>query len=313
MKIVFMGTSEFSIPTLEKLLSTRHEILSVYTKKPQKSDRNYKLQNTPIHNFALKNNLRVFTPGTFKNGKNLEDLRTLKPDLVVVVAYGLILTKELLKIPRYGCLNIHPSLLPRWRGCAPIERCLMSDDEETGVCVMKIDEGLDSGDVIFTEKTPINKNTDTKYLHETLADIGANLLLKAVNIIEKNGYIDGIKQNDSLATFTEKITNADALIDWRRDSVVKIHKKIMALGDSVGVFTKHEGNIIKILKSDYIQQATITNAVCTVVDKYFSIQCMDGILRPLVVQREGKKAMNINDFVNGYRVQVNTFISSPTN
>lgn len=304
-----MGTSQFAILPLQILLNTKHEILAVYTKKPKKGNRGYKLINTPVYELALHNNIKIFTPNTFKNPKNLENIKILKPDLIIVVSYGLILTKDLLEIPTYGCINIHPSILPKYRGCAPMERCLMSNDTETGVCIMKVDEGLDTGDVIGLEKIPINKDTDIQYLKQKLSEIGAKMLIDIVNNIEKNKNISYIKQNNDIATFTEKITNADAIIDWKNESVIKIHKKIMALNDSVTVTITHNNNKIKILKSDYILENSEINSknvknIGQIIDKYFSIQCIDGVLKPLVVQRESKKIMNIKDFINGYKITI---------
>ena len=303
MRIVFMGTPEFALPTLQKLINSKHTIEAVYTRKGKKSNRGFKLQNTPVYELAEKNNLRILTPPTFRNGKNLEELREIKPDLIIVVAYGLILTKEVLNIPKYGCINLHPSLLPKYRGCAPMERCLLSNDTETGVCVMKVAEGVDNGDIIDIYKCSIDKNTDIIYLKKHLSEIGADMMLKTLEKLDNNEKLNLIKQDDSEATFTDKITNEDAKIDWINDSVVTIHNKIRALNDSVGVYLYHNNNRIKLLKSDYIlQQNEKSKAI--IIDKNFSINCKDGILKLIIVQKEGKKAMNIKDFVNGYRFNI---------
>ena len=303
MKIVFMGTPEFALPTLQKLIDSQNEILAVYTRKGKKSNRGFKLQNTPVYELAEKNNLKIFTPPTFKNCKNLEELKIIKPDLIVVVAYGLILPKELLDIPKYGCLNLHPSLLPKYRGCAPMERCLLSNDTETGVCVMKVAEGLDDGDIIDIYKCPIDKNTDIVYLKQHLANIGSDIMIKTIEKIAKGENINLIKQDNTKATFTDKITNDDAKIDWLNESVTTIHNKIRALNDSVGVYLYHNNNRIKLLKSDYILKENNKN-IATIADKFFSVNCKDGVLKLITVQKEGKKAMNIKDFINGYRFNI---------
>ncbi len=310
MKIVFMGTPDFAIPSLQNLIDSKNEILAVFTKQPKQSNRGYKLQKTPIHELAEKNNIRIFTPKTFKIEKNIDDVKNLQPDLIVVVAYGLILPKKLLDIPKYGCINIHPSLLPKYRGCAPMERCLMSNDNETGVCIMKIVEDLDAGDVIKCKKIPINKDTTIVDLKNVLSNLGAKMLMEVIDNFENKDFSVIYKQNDREATFTEKITNTDAIISWEKDSVIKIHKKIMALCDSVTVTIKHNENKIKILKSDYILNENSNNIknLGTVIDKNFSIQCVDGVLKPLLVQREGKKIMNIKDFLNGYKINVGDII-----
>lgn len=303
MEIVFMGTPDFAVPTLQKLINNKKNVVAVYTKMAKKSNRGFKLQNTPIYEIAEKNNIKIFTPPTFKGGKNLNELKNLKPDLIIVVAYGLILPKELLEIPKYGCINLHPSLLPKYRGCAPMERCLLSRDTESGVCVMKIDEGLDSGDIIDTYKCKITKETDIQTIKNDFSNIGADMILKTVEKLEKGEKIDYIKQNNNMATFTDKITNKDAIIDWQNDSVIDIHNKIRALNDSVGVYLYHNNNRIKLIKSDYILKENNINAA-TIQDKYFSINCKDGILKILMLQKEGKKVVNIKDFINGYKFNI---------
>ena len=303
MKIVFMGTPDFAVPTLQKLIDNEKDVVAVYTRKAKKSNRGFKLQNTPIYEVAEKHNIKIFTPATFKNGKNLDELKELKPDVIVVVAYGLILPKELLDIPTYGCINLHPSLLPKYKGCAPMERCLLSGDEESGICIMKVDEELDSGDIIDIYKCDIDKNMDIQELKEKFSIIGADMILKIIEKLEKGENLNYIKQDHSLATFTDKITNEDAKIDWQNDSVITIHNKIRALNDSVGVYLYHNNNRIKLIKSDYILKENNTN-LATIQDKYFSINCKDGILKIITLQKEGKKAMNIKDFVNGYKFNI---------
>ncbi|MDR2778231.1 MAG: methionyl-tRNA formyltransferase, partial [Rickettsiales bacterium] len=241
MKVVFMGTPEFAVPFLNRLLESGQDVVGVYTRKPAKRERGQRLHPTPIHELALAKNVPVFTPSTFKNGKNIDALVVLKPDLIVVVAYGLLLPRELLDIPRYGCLNIHPSLLPRWRGCAPMERCLMSGDTETGICLMKIAEGLDDGDIVSSRKIPIEMDTDIESLRRNLAPIGIGMLMDALETLERDGFIPATKQDDTLATFSPKIAEEDALVNWQNDSIREIHGKIMALNDSCGVHLLHSG------------------------------------------------------------------------
>jgi methionyl-tRNA formyltransferase len=301
-----MGTPEFSIPSLESLLSSGHRIAAVYTRRPAKKDRGQALELTPVHRWASARELEVFTPGTFKNGKNLENLRRLEPDLIVVAAYGLILPRDLLIIPKYGCINVHPSLLPRWRGCAPLERCLMSNDTETGVCIMEIDEGLDSGGIISMTKLAIDRDSDINSIRKKLSLVGAKMLVEAMDEIEHNGKIVSRAQNSTLATFADKITQLDATINWSEDSVVSIHRKIMALNDSVGVFLVHRSNKIKLIRSDYTIQISGEQIKTPgkIADKKFSLACRDGLLRILEMQREGKKIMTTADFINGYKFEV---------
>ncbi|MDR2777557.1 MAG: methionyl-tRNA formyltransferase [Rickettsiales bacterium] len=304
MRIVFMGTPEFAVPFLEKLLNDHRDIVGVYTRKPKGKERGQRLQNTPIHSLAAARNIPVSTPGTFKNGKNLDNLKALRPDLIIVVAYGLLLPEELLNMPKYGCINVHPSLLPRWRGCAPIERCLMSDDTETGICIVRIAEILDSGDIISSTRIPIEMDTDAESLRRKMAIIGVDMLMEAVEAIETKDSVPAIKQNDSLATFSEKITDEDALVNWQNDNVGRIHRKIMALNDSVGVHVVHGSNRLKLVRSRYVQAVTRNDMVGRIIDKNFSIGCRDGILEILEIQREGRKPLDIKNFLNGYRFNI---------
>jgi methionyl-tRNA formyltransferase len=303
-----MGTPEFAIPSLSRLRDSEHEIVGVYTRRPSRKNRGQKLCYSPVYDVAMASNIRIFTPGTFKNGKNLDDLRALEPDLVVVVAFGLILPRELLKIPKYGCLNVHPSLLPRWRGCAPIERCLMSDDEETGVCIMNIDENLDGGEIISMIRVKIEKNTDVRSLRRDLAIAGAEMLEDVVDKLQKTGKISFARQDDQLATFAPKIGPFDGIVDWQNDGVAKIHRKIMALNDSFGVTILHRDIKLKLIKSDYILTENSENAG-KILDNQFSLGCKDGILKILEIQRTGKKPLAIGDFINGYQFNIGDTVS----
>jgi methionyl-tRNA formyltransferase len=311
MKIIFMGTSNFSTPTLEQLISSKHEIVGVFTKKPKEADRGKKLSFSPIYKIAEKNGLKIFTPPTFKNNKNTEMATELGADLIVVVSYGLILTKGVLESTKYGAINIHPSLLPRWRGSAPMERTLLSGDKESGVCIMKVGEGIDDGCVIRCEKLELTKEMDLEFLSDHLSKRGAEMLLSVIDDIEKTGKIVGMEQDDALATLAEKVTNEDAIINWKTDSVEKIHNKIRALGNSVGIFIHNGGNKIKILKADFeLSKCEDTSKIGSVIDvKRFCIQCVDGILKPLVMQRGGGRAMEVKDFINGYRMEDNMVFS----
>ena len=306
MRIVFMGTPDFSVPTLKELIKYRkNEIVAVYTRKPKKADRGHKIVESPVYKIAKENNIQIFTPASFrKSEKNRKEFEELKPDLAIVVAYGLIIPKELLDIPTYGFINIHPSLLPRWRGSAPMQRCLLSEDKETGVCIMKLDEGMDTGDIIkISEKIQIDKNVDIEYLHDTLSVKGAEMIIDVINNIEKNkGIINTIKQDDNLHTIADKIDNSEGKIDFN-NSVFFIERQIRALGKFIGTYFIHNNTRIKILKADILENKNDINNkdIGKIINEKFHIQCKDGILVPLILQKEGKKPMDIKDFLNGYR------------
>ena len=181
-----MGTPEFSVPALRELIKHRKdEVIAVYTRKPKKADRGQKIQESPIYRIAEENNINIYTPASLrKSEKSKEEFKNLKPDLAVVVAYGLIIPEEILNVPTYGFINIHPSLLPRWRGSAPMQRCLLSEDRETGVCIMKLDSGMDTGDIIkVSDKIKIDENVDLEYLHDKLSVDGAKMLINVIDYI----------------------------------------------------------------------------------------------------------------------------------
>lgn len=306
MKIVFMGTPDFAVPALNELIKHQKDnIIAVYTKEPKKADRGQKIQESPIYKIAKENNIPIYTPKSLrKSEKDREEFKKLKPDLVVVVAYGLIIPEEILNVPTYGFINIHPSLLPRWRGSSPMQRCLLSDDKETGVCIMKLDVGMDTGDIIkISDKINIDENVDIEYLHDKLSVDGAKMLIDVINDIEKNnGIKNTIKQDDSLATVADKIDNSEGKIDFQNSSIFFIEKQIRALGKFIGTYFVHNGKRIKILQAKILN--TKTGSTGTIIDKDFDIQCKDGILKPLVLQKEGKKPMSINDFLNGYKFNI---------
>lgn len=301
-----MGTPDFAVPALNELIKYRKdELIAVYTRKPKQAKRGYKIVESPIYKIAKENGIQIYTPANFrKSEKNKKEFGELKPDLVIVVAYGLIIPKELLDIPTYGFINIHPSLLPRWRGPAPIQRCLLSEDKETGVCIMKLDEGMDTGDIIkVSEKIQINKDIDVEYLHDTLSVIGSKMLIDVVNDIEKNnGIINTIKQNGEFFTIADKIDNSEGKIDFQNSSAFFIERQIRALGKLIGTYFIHNEKRIKILKADVLKEKI--GEISTIVNDKFYIQCKDGIVVPLILQKEGKRPMAIKDFLNGYRFKI---------
>ena len=307
MRIVFMGTPEFSVPALNELINCRrNELVAVYTRKPKKADRGQKIQESPVYRIAKENGINIYTPSSFRNShKNQEEFKNLKPDLVVVVAYGLIIPEEILNVPTYGFINIHPSLLPRWRGSAPMQRCLLSEDKETGVCIMKLDTGMDTGDILkVSDKIIIDKNVDLEYLHDNLSVIGAKMLTDVINDIEKNnGIVNTVKQDNSLATIANKIDSSEGKIDFQNSSVFFIERQIRALGKFIGTYFIHNKKRIKILKAN-ILDSQILGKIGTILNDKFFIQCKDGILEPLILQKEGKKPMDISNFLNGYRFNV---------
>lgn len=300
MKIIFMGTPDFACPTLEKLIADpTFEILAVYTREPQIAGRGHKITNSPIHNLALKNNLKIITPKTLRNPEIQKEFLELKADATVVVAYGLILPKEILEGAKFGCINLHPSLLPRWRGAAPIQHTIMNGDEETAITIIKMDSGIDSGDMLYQEKFLLSGNETYKELAKKTSEDGAEILVKILKKLPQ-GDLVAIKQDNALATYAKKIEKSDCEINWQY-AAKKIEQKIRALNGSLTAYFFHNGEKIKIFAAKIIDKNSTENKAGKILDEKFSIQCGEGIIMPLVLQREGKKVIEIEEFLRGFR------------
>ncbi len=299
-KIVFMGTSDFAIPALEALIAEQNfEIVAVYSKEPKISGRGYKITNSSIHNLALKHNLKVLTPQNFKDTKEQNIFASLKADIAVVVAYGLILTKEILQIPKLGCLNIHPSILPRWRGAAPIQRAIMSGDKQTGVAIIKMDQGLDSGDVLAEEIISLDDEINYQDLAAKLAVIGANLLIKTIRNLEK-GVLQPKKQDQSQVIYASKISKEEFLLDWNV-SARQVNDKIRALNGCGGAYFELNGEKIKIYQAKVIDHLNCQKAG-KIIDQNLTIACQNGAIQPQILQRAGKNKMSLPDFLRGFKI-----------
>jgi len=307
MKIVFMGTSNFAVPTLEKLLLfPNYQILAVYTKEPSISGRGNKLQISPIHDFANKNNLQVFTPKSLKDFSIQKSFSDLHPDVAIVISYGLILPQEILNTPKYGCFNVHPSKLPRYRGSAPLQRSIMNGEKESAVCIIKMDPGIDSGDVVNQEDFMISDNENYQDISQKTAKIGAHLIIKTLNQIEDNS-INFVKQNDNLATFAKKIEKSESLIDWN-NSCENIFNKIRALSGNLDAYFNFNNEKIKILDCNFsINKNIDKKLIGTIFDKDFSIVCKDGLIKPLRLQKQGKNPLTIKEFLNGFKFEIGKF------
>ena len=304
MKIVFMGTSEFAVPTLEKLLSlTNHEILAVYTKEPSVSGRGNKLQVSPIHHFANQNNLKIFTPKTLREPLIQKEFCDLNPDIAIVISYGLILPVEILNIPKFGCFNVHPSKLPLYRGSAPLQRSIMNGEKESAVCVIKMDSGVDSGDIVNREDFSIHDSENYPDISQKTAEIGASLIIKTLNQIADKS-IKFHKQNEKLATFAKKIEKNECLIDWN-NSCEEIFNKIRGLNGNLDAHFIYNNEKIKILECAFFKNENIDkNLIGTIFDKDLSIVCKDGLIKPLKLQKAGKNSLKIHEFLNGFKVEI---------
>ena len=305
MKVIFMGTPVFSCKTLEKIIeSNEFKIVGVYTKESTKSGRGNKINNTAIYNLADKYNLKIFTPNSFKNKIDQDNFLMLNADIAVVVAYGLILPKIILNGCKYGCINLHPSLLPKYRGASPIQRAIMFGETETGVDIIKMDEGLDSGDIIYREKIAIDDQDNYSTLSNKLANIGAESILKVLRIYANNQHhlLKIIKQDQDKVIYAHKILKQESLLNFVLDDSVTNLRKIKALSGNIGCYMIYNNEKIKIIDAKIIDQKSQTFQPGAIINNQFYIQCKAGIIQPLVLQREGKKPLNLNEFLLGFKI-----------
>ncbi len=300
MNIIFMGTPDFAVPALEKLYASNHTVSAVFTQPDKPKGRGYKLAPPPVKQLALEHETAVYQPVSLKkNGEEYIDIiKNLNPDCIVVVAYGKILPKEVLDIPKYGCVNIHGSLLPKYRGAGPIQWAVLNDEPETGVTTMLMGEGLDTGDMLLKRSTPIGENETTAELFDRLAQMGAELMLETLEGLEK-GTITPVPQNDDESTYAPMITKDMCPIDFS-NTVRKIHKQICGLSTYPCAVTTLNGKRLKIYKSEIVSNTPSGKPVGSVVDpKKFTVACSDGVIRFVEIQSEGSKRMKSEDFLRG--------------
>jgi methionyl-tRNA formyltransferase len=298
LRLIFMGTPDFAVPTLLALHGGGHEIAAVYTRAAKPAGRGMKLQPTPVEQEARRLGIPVATPSTLKTPEALEEFRAHNADAAVVVAYGMILPQAILDAPPLGCFNLHASLLPRWRGAAPINRAIMAGDAETGVMVMKMDAGLDTGDVAMAERLPITDRMTAADLHDALAPLGADLMVRAIGALER-GKLQLTRQGDQGVTYAAKIEKAEARIDWNKPARAVL-RHIHGLSPFPGAWCEMaiEGEPVrvKILRCELTKGL---GAPGDVLDDRLAVACSEGAIRILELQRAGKGAMNAEDFLRG--------------
>ncbi|WP_323763613.1 methionyl-tRNA formyltransferase [Marinovum sp.] len=292
MRVVFMGTPEFSVPVLDALVDAGHEIAAVYCQPPRPAGRGKKDRPTPVHARAAALGLEVRHPVSLKGAEAQAEFAALKADVAIVVAYGLILPQAVLDAPAQGCLNIHASLLPRWRGAAPIHRAIMAGDAETGVCIMHMEAGLDTGPVLLREATAITPQDTTAALHDRLSAMGAQLIVEALDRLET---LTPEPQPEAGVTYASKIDKAEAAIDWTRPAE-EIDRQIRGLSPFPGAWTTAEGTRIKLLMSELAEGQ---GARGTILDGAITVACGRGAVRLLTLQRAGKAAQDAETFLRG--------------
>lgn len=295
MKIVFMGTPEFAEASLRKLLETEHQIVGVFTQPDKPKGRGYKLVAPPVKELALAHNIPVYQPQKMRDGTALEILQELQPDLIAVVAYGKILPKEILELPRYGCINVHGSLLPKYRGAGPIQWSVINGEEVTGVTTMYMGEGLDTGDMILKKETPIGENETYGELHDRLKEIGAQALVETIALIEQ-GKAPREVQDDSLSSYAPMLDKQIARIDFTKDAKT-LHHLICGLSPWPVAHTTLDGKLLKVHRAILSSGKGEPGAV--IDGKKFIVACGEGALELLEVQLEGGKRMKGEDFLRG--------------
>lgn len=308
MKIAFMGTPDFSVDCLKALSESKHEVVGVFCQPDKPVGRKQELKMPDVKVEALKHGYRIFQPKTLRNSAGVEILKEIQPDLVVVVAYGKILPPDFLAFPKYGCINIHASILPKYRGASPIHWAVINGDSETGVTSMQMDEGLDTGDILLVKKIPIDINDTTERMYEKLAPLGAEVLLETIDLLEK-GELHPIKQDESRATSVGLLSKQLSAVDWN-DTALNIHNKIRGLYSWPGASTTLNGKILK-LHSSALSEKKGHNKPGEVIesDSTLLVNCGDNqCLELLSVQLEGKKRMKAADFLNGCKIGRGTFL-----
>jgi methionyl-tRNA formyltransferase len=304
MRLIFMGTPDFAVPTLVELSARGHEIAAVYTRAPKPAGRGMDVQRTPVEQVARRLALAVHTPRTLKDEEVQAAIRACNADAAVVVAYGLILPKSVLGAPRLGCFNIHASLLPCWRGAAPINRAIMAGDTESGVTIMKMDEGLDTGAMAMAERMPIGPDMTAGDLHDALSRLGADLMLRALAAAER-GSLTLTPQPDKGVTYAEKISKNETRIDWSKPSK-QVHDHIRGLSPFPGAWFEIDGARIKALRST---KGEGSGAAGTALDDKLTIACGTGAVRLTQVQRAGKQPMSADEFLRGTPVKSGVWVA----
>ncbi|MDB4017464.1 methionyl-tRNA formyltransferase [Amylibacter sp.] len=292
MRIIFMGSPEFSVPILSSIISAGHDVVAVYCQPPRPAGRGKKERLTPVHSHALELGLDVRHPVNFQSKEAVSDFAALKADIAVVVAYGLILPQEILDSVDKGCLNIHASLLPRWRGAAPIHRAIISGDASTGICIMQMDAGLDTGDVLYHKETEILPSDTTAVLHDRLAHIGSQCI---VDVLKKYAFLEAVPQSDIGIIYASKIDKNESKIDWNK-SAIEIDRQIRGLSPFPGAWFDDGEQRIKVLMSEVVEGSGLPGEILGDA----TIACQSGALKLTRLQRAGKGAMDIKNFLLGY-------------
>ena len=302
MNVVYMGTPEFAVPPLQAIINANHTVTGVFTQPDKPKGRGYVLTPPPVKECALENNIPVFQPKSMKDGEALEILKKLNPDVIVVVAFGKLLPKEILDLPKYGCINVHASLLPKYRGAGPIQWCVLDGEEETGVTTMLMAEGLDTGDMLLKSSTKIGENETAGELHDRLSTMGADLIVETLSKLPNN-EITPEKQDDNLSNYAPMLTKELCKIDWSK-SAQQIHNQVRGLNPWPVAIATVNGKKVKIFATTVGNKSGNAGSVLSV--NPLTVACAEGSVIINELQLEGKKRMHSDDFVRGYRITTET-------
>lgn len=321
MKIIFMGTPDFSVGPLEAMIQAGHEICLVVTQPDKKKGRGKEVQFTPVKECALKHGIEVFQPVKIKTEEAVSKLREYNADIFVVVAFGQILSEEILHMPKYGCVNIHASLLPKYRGAAPIQRVILDGEKETGVTIMKMDAGIDTGDMMLKETVPISEKETGETLHDKLREVGSSLIVKTLDLLERDEIIYE-KQDDSLSCYAKMLSKDLGHIDWKKGAV-ELERLIRGLNSWPSAYTYFQGKTLKIWEAEVLvkedaeyQKLVGSNGnlhdkaglVLNVTKDEIVVVCGEGLLVIKELQLEGKKRMTTKEFLLGRTMEIGTVL-----
>ncbi len=302
MRIVFMGTPDFAVPTLKALTESRHEVVGVYTQPDREQGRGKKMAFSPVKIYALSQGIPVFQPKSLKKQERADEIRSLRPDVIVVVAYGVILRENILSIPRFGCINVHASLLPKYRGAAPIQWALLCGEKKTGVTIMQMDAGLDTGDILKTVEYEIALKETGESLFERLSILGGSALLEVLDAAE-TGTLHPIPQGDSPTPYAKMLNKSMGKLDFTEDAAV-LERQVRALYSWPAAYCFRHGKMLKVRDSEVVPYVgdALPGTVIEVTKKAFSVACGKDAIRFLSIQPEGKKWMDTDAYLRGYPV-----------
>jgi methionyl-tRNA formyltransferase len=301
-----MGTPDFAVPTLAALYKAGHQIVSVYTQPPRPAGRGHQVHLSAVHEYALKHQLEVLTPVSLRPIEETERFAAFNADVAIVAAYGLLLPLTLLQAPHFGCLNVHGSLLPRWRGAAPLHRALLEGDERTGITIMQMEQGLDTGPIIMQDSIPIGPQATSSQIHDQLAKLGAQLMLRTLENLQTS-LLKTIPQPPVGITYAQKLERAEGKICWQ-DTADTLERKVRALNPWPGVWFEYQNERIKILKAAVAENPQ-SAAPGTMLAKNFTVACGQGALRLLEIQKAGGRVLEGQTFLNGQPIPEGTCFS----